>query len=398
MNDIYQTHSKNYLMNTYARYPITLLKGDGAYVWDANGKKYLDFLSGIGCTSLGHANPIIEQAIFEQVKKIVHTSNLYYSPPSIDLAKYLVDHGGLDKIFFCNSGTEANEAAIKLARKYQWRKGKKNKNIILSATNSFHGRTLGSLAATAKPILQEGFGPMPSAFKYQSWNDTKLFCDAIDENVAAVILEPIQGEGGIQIAPPDFLNAVRSACDAADALLIFDEVQCGLGRTGNLFAYQTMNVIPDIITLAKGIANGLPLGVVCAKNHIADAFKPKDHGTTFGGNPVSCAAALANLTTLLNQDYLHKIKKLSLYLMHRLEKLKRQCPTQIKTIRGIGLMIGIELTIPPTAVLTHCQNSGLLINVTAENVLRMLPPYVITEEDIDFAIDVIEKSLKIASY
>ncbi len=393
--DPYPLHAKKYLIDTYAPYPITLVKGEGAFVWDIQGKKYLDFLSGIGCTPLGHCHPVVESAIMSQVKKILHTSNLYFSPPNIELAKWLVAHGGLEKIFFCNSGTEANEAAIKLSRKYQWKQDKKNKHIILSATDSFHGRTLGALAATAKQQLHVGFGPIPAGFKYQSWDNTVLFCKAIDAEVAAVILEPIQGEGGIHVAPPGFLESVRTTCDKVGALLIFDEVQCGIGRTGSLFAYQYSGVKPDIITVAKGIANGLPLGAICANERVASAFAPRDHGSTFGGNPISCAAALAMLTTLLSQDYLHKVKQLSIYFFGRLKALQKQYPSKIKEIRGAGLMLGVEFTVNPAAVLAHCRQRGLLVNITAENVLRMLPPYIINTSDIDFAIDVITESLKI---
>jgi predicted acetylornithine/succinylornithine family transaminase len=394
-NDCYQTQDKDYVFNTYARYPITLVKGEGAFVWDNQGKKYLDFLSGIACTILGHAHPEITQAITEQAQTILHTSNLYFSPPNIELAKYLVAHGGLDKIFFCNSGAEANEAAIKLARKYHWVQGNKNKSVILSATHSFHGRTLGALAATAKLKLQEGFGPLPPAFRYESWQDTDKFCQAIDENVAAVILEPIQGEGGIHVAPPGFLEAVRTACNKTGALLIFDEIQCGIGRTGELFAYQHFGVKPDIITLAKGIANGLPLGVVCALNQVANALSPGDHGTTFGGNPVSCKAALTTLNILLNQNYLPRVKHLGNYLLTQLKTLQQKFPEQIKEIRGRGLMIGIELTKNPKQILAHCQESGLLANITADNVLRLLPPYIINEADIDVAVAVLAQSFKI---
>jgi predicted acetylornithine/succinylornithine family transaminase len=393
--DAYQKDASQYLMNTYARYPITLIKGEGAYVWDSRGKKYLDFLSGIGCTSLGHCHPVIEAAILEQMQTILHTSNLFFSPPNIELAKYLVEQGGLDKVFFCNSGAEANETAIKLARKYQWQKGYKNKNLILSAMHSFHGRTLGALAATAKPALHQGFGPMPNGFEYHDWEDEKGFCNAIHENVAAVIIEPIQGEGGIRVVSSDFLRRIRSQCNNVGAVLIFDEVQCGIGRTGELFAYQFSGVKPDVITLAKGIANGLPLGAVCASLEVADAFKPRDHGTTFGGNPVCSAAALANLSTIIDQQYLPKIKKLGLYLKSRLQDLQDQYPSHIKAIRGTGLMLGIELSQHPKEILSNCQNLGLIVNITAENVLRLLPPYVITESDIDFAIDVIAESFKI---
>lgn len=392
-NDFQQTQAQHYLFNTYARYPITLVKGAGAYVWDINGKKYLDFLSGIGCTSLGHCHPEITDAIAHQVKKILHTSNLYYSPPSIELAKCLVCYGGLDKVFFCNSGAEANETAIKLARKYHWNRGAKGKHVILSATHSFHGRTLGALAATVKPKIQEGFGPLPLGFRYQSWNDTAAFCKAIDADVAAVLLEPIQGEGGIHVAPPGFLEAVRHACDKTGAFLIFDEVQCGIGRTGELFAYQHFGVKPDIITLAKGIANGLPLGAVCAREHIADTFMPGDHGTTFGGNPVSCSAALSTINTLLSLNYLPRIKALGNYLLDELKQLQIKFPKSVKTVRGIGLMVGIELTNNPQHVLQYCLEAGLLVNITAGNVLRLLPPFTINESDIDHAINTISGAL-----
>ncbi len=392
-NDPYQIEADQYLFNNYARYPITLVKGQGAYVWDTHGKKYLDFMSGIGCTSLGHCHPAIEKAIVEQTKTILHTSNLYYSPPSIELAKWLVTHGGLDKIFFCNSGAEANEGAIKLARKYQWQNGMKNKNVILSAARCFHGRTLSELAMLDCVKKQEGFGPLPAGFRYESWQDTETFCNAINDEVAAVILEPIQGEGGIHVVQSGFLEAVRHACDKVGALLIFDEVQCGIGRTGELFAYQYFGVKPDIITLAKGIANGLPLGAICARLKVAQAFGPGDHGTTFGGNPVSCGAALANLNTLINQDYLTKIKELGLYLSSRLQQFQDKFPDKIKEIRGIVMMRGIELKGDPKPFLLQCFKNGLLINITATNIVRMLPPYVIKESDIDFAIKVFTKSI-----
>lgn len=395
--DDYQADEQKYIINTYARYPITLIRGEGPFVWDVHGKKYLDFLSGIGCTSLGHAHPAIQQAIIEQTKKLLHTSNLYYSPPTIELAKYLVEQGGLDKVFFCNSGTEAIETAIKLARKYHWRRNNKHKNVILTANHSFHGRTLGALTATAKTALHEGFGPLPTGFKYKAWENADAFCQAIDESVAAVILEPIQGEGGIHVAPSGFLAAVRAACDKAGALLIFDEIQCGIGRTGELFAYQYFNVIPDMITLAKGIANGLPLGVVCAKSDVAQGFAPGDHGTTFGGNPVSCSAALANLKTLINDGYLNRVTELGDYLQAQLQVLQQQYPEQIRECRGVGLMQGIELTASANELLVNCQQAGLLVNITCENVLRLLPPFVINEANIDFAVEVLANSFKTIS-
>lgn len=378
---IEKTHQ--YLFHNYGRFPIALVRGEGAYVWDEQGNKYLDFLGGIACTPLGHCHPAITQAIVEQAHTLLHTSNLYYTAPAAELAEFLVTHGGLDKVFFCNSGAEANEAAIKLARKYQWRAGRKGQNIILSATHSFHGRTLGALAATGKPSIQEGFDPLPAGFKCLAWDDVELFCAAIDESVAAVILEPIQGEGGVHVAPEGLLKAVRAACDRVGALLIFDEVQCGLGRMGqHLFAYQHYDVKPDIITLAKGLANGLPIGAMCATEEVAQAFQPGDHGSTFGGNLVSCRAALALLKTLLAEDYLSRVKQLGDILFAELRSLQKQYPDKIKEVRGMGLMIGMQVAGNAADIVAACQKNGLLIGTAGGDVLRLLPSYIIGEQEV----------------
>ncbi len=381
---------KKYLMNTYNRYPIAIVKGDGVKVWDADGKKYLDFLGGIAVNVLGHCHPAVVDAIIVQVKKLVHISNLYYTEPSAELAELLSIHGGLDKIFFCNSGAEANEGAIKLARKYQWRKGHKEKYKIITATHSFHGRTMGALAATHKPEIQEGFGPLPVGFQTIQWNNTQGFLDSIDETTAAVLIEPIQGEGGIHSASQDFLKEIRAACDRVGALLIFDEIQCGMGRCGTLFAYESFGVKPDIITLAKGIASGLPLGAICTTDKAALGFQPGDHGTTFGANPVAAAAALATLKVLIEENYPRKAALIGNYLMGKLHQLQKRYPQTIAEIRGLGLMIGVELKIDAKSVLKKCHSQGLLTNITAGNVLRLLPPYTITEKDVDQAISIIE--------
>ncbi len=383
----YKDLAQEYLFENYARYPLTLMRGEGVYVWDDNDKKYLDFLSGIACLPLGYNHKAVVDAVVQQAHQIMHASNLYYSPPSIKLAEWLVKHGGLDKVFLCNSGTEANEAAFKLARKYQHRQGRHHQMKILSAEHSFHGRTLGALAATAKKSIQEGFGPMPEGFIHASWDDTAAFCQLIQADVAAVILEPIQGEGGIFMAPAEFLQAVRARCDAVGALLIFDEIQCGVGRLGSLFAYEHFAVLPDIITMAKGIANGLPLGVVCAKADIAKALQPGDHGTTFGGNPVSCSAALATLENIF--AHLDHVRTISSVLFKRLNALQHEFPESIGEVRGAGLMIGMSLNIDAAKVLEACQQKGLLLNVTAGNVLRFLPPYIITEAHVDEMIKIL---------
>lgn len=384
----------NYLMNTYRRYPIAVVKGEGTKVWDADGKEYLDFLGGIAVNVLGHCHPAVVEAIITQVKELVHISNLYYSKPAAELAQLLVLNGGLDKVFFCNSGAEANEGAIKLARKYQWRRGHKEKYKIITATHAFHGRTLAALAATDKPEIQEGFGPLPEGFHAIEWNDIKNFTSHIDEKTAAVLLEPIQGEGGIYPATEEFLKQVRAACDETGALLIFDEIQCGIGRTGTLFAYENFDVKPDIITLAKGIANGLPLGAVCATLSVADAFQPGDHGTTFGANPVATAAAFATLQVLISENYPHRIALMGAYFLDKLHQLQMKYPQAITEVRGKGLMIGIELNIEGKTVLNACHSEGLLANITAENVLRFLPAYTITKEEVDKAVDILEAVLK----
>ena len=382
-----------HIMTTYGRYPIALVKGEGVRAWDADGKEYLDFLGGIAVNLLGHCHPAVVQAIAEQAGKLMHCSNLYYTEPSAELADLLVANGGLGKVFFCNSGAEANEGAIKLARKYQWRKGLTQKHKIVSASHSFHGRTLGALTATAKPEIQEGFGPMPAGFVYAEFGSIEALKAMVDADTAAVILEPVQGEGGIHLASPEYLAQVRALCDATGALLIFDEIQCGLGRTGHFFAYQGLGVTPDIITLAKGLGGGLPIGAICATAEAASGFKPGDHGTTFGANPVSCAAALATTKTVLSAGLVAHAGEMGDYLVAKLQGLRAKYPKLVKEVRGAGLMVGMELTVPGAPVLAKCHELGLLANVTAGTVLRMLPPYVITANDVDRAVEIVDQAL-----
>jgi len=387
--------SHNYLMNVYASYPLKLVSGTGAFVIDGDGNRYLDFLSGIACTPLGHCHPAVLSAVQRQLDQLWHTSNLYSSSVNIALAKSWVDAGGLDALFFCNSGAEANEAAIKFARKYHVRQDRPRQYKILTATHSFHGRTLGALAATGKPSIQSGFGPMPAGFLHHDWNDIVGFCEKIDEQVAAVLLEPIQGEGGVHVAPPGFLLAVRAACDHAGALLILDEVQSGMGRTGTLFAYQSMGITPDMISMAKGIANGLPLGAVCVTQKVASCIQPGDHGTTFGGNPISCSAAIETLSVLLKENYLSQVQILGAYLASELRDLQQRYSEFIGAVRGMGLMQGMEMVNAHLAqkILIDSRKNGVLLNVVADKVIRFLPPYVITKADIKYVIDVIDQSL-----
>jgi predicted acetylornithine/succinylornithine family transaminase len=388
-----KTYDQQYILQTYTRYPIALIKGDGAKVWDINGKEYLDFLSGIAVNPLGHCHPNVMAAVIKQVQKLMHVSNLYYTKPATLLAKLLVENGGLDKIFFCNSGAEANEAAIKLARKYHWRKGETEKIHILACGHSFHGRTLATLSATDKPQIKEGFGIQTTDFSFIEFNNVQELENSINAKTAAVFIEPVQGEGGIHVATKEFLEAARTICNKYNSLLIFDEIQCGLCRIGSLFAYQSFAVKPDVITLAKGIANGLPLGALCVTDEAAKGLQFGDHATTFGGNPIATAAALATINTLLEENYANKVLELGEYLLAKLQMIKSRYPENIKEIRGKGLMIGIEFYNDAQQILEQCHTQGLLVNVTAGNVLRLLPPYVITHKDIDVAVEIIEQSL-----
>lgn len=381
------------IMMTYGRYPIALVKGQGVKAWDADGKEYLDFLGGIAVNLLGHSHPAVVQAVTEQAGKLMHCSNLYYTEPAAELAQLLVSNGGLAKVFLCNSGAEANEGAFKLVRKYHFRKGLTSKTQIISITHSFHGRTLAALAATAKPELQLGFTPLPAGFVHAEFGDIAALSSMMGEQTAAVILEPIQGEGGILPMTIEYLKAVRSLCDQHGALLIFDEIQCGMGRIGTFFAYQKTGVQPDIITLAKGLGGGLPIGAICATLEASTGFQPGDHGTTFGANPVCCAAAVATLKTVLNGNLVAHAAVMGEYLMEGLRALQTKYPALIKEVRGAGLMIGMELTVPGAPLLNKCHELGLLANVTAGNVFRMLPPYVINQADADQALGIIDQAL-----
>jgi predicted acetylornithine/succinylornithine family transaminase len=384
---------KAHIMPTYGRYPIALVRGQGVKAWDAEGKEYLDFLGGIAVNLLGHSHPAVVAAIAEQAGKLIHTSNLYYTEPAAELAALLTENGGLDKVFFCNSGAEANEGAFKLARKYHWRKGDTGRNQIISATHSFHGRTLAAVTATAKPEIQEGFGPLPEGFEYVAFGDIEALRAAVNERTAAVILEPVQGEGGIHVLSQAYLKDARAICDKAGALLIFDEIQCGLGRLGTFFAYQSFGVKPDIITLAKGLGGGLPMGAFLATEAAATGFRPGDHGTTFGANPVAAAAALATMKTVLQGGLVQNAQLMGDYLMQKLAALKEKYPNAVADVRGQGLMVGMELTQPGAPVLAKCHELGLLANVTAGTVLRFLPPYVITAKDIDKAVGIVDEAL-----
>lgn len=388
-----QALDRQYLMPTYARYPIALERGEGTRVWDVNGKEYLDFLGGIAVNVLGHAHPAVVAAIREQAGRLLHTSNLYYTRPMLELAQLLVDSGGLGRAFFCNSGAEANEGAFKLARKYHWRRGDRARTRILSVTHAFHGRTFGALAATPKPEIQEGFGPLPPGFEAVEWGRADALAERLDGTVAAVIIEPVQGESGIHPADPAYLRAVADLTREHGALLIFDEIQCGMGRTGTFYAYQGYGVRPDILTLAKGLGGGLPIGAILATPEVASGFAPGDHGSTFGANPVACAAAVATVRTILRENLPARAAELGDYLLGRLRELAARWPDRVREVRGRGLMAALELGEHARRVLDGCHARGLLANVTGGTALRLLPPLTVTREEIDRAVEILSEAV-----
>jgi len=379
---------KKYVMHTYSRIPIAMERGEGVRIWDSDGKEYLDFISGIGVNAVGHCHPEIVKAIESQLKRLLHCSNLYYINLQTKLAEALCEVSFADKVFFSNSGAEANEAAIKLARRFGSKLGGRRYEII-TMKGSFHGRTLATLKATAQTKYQNGFGPFLPGFKYAPFNDLKGVKKAISSKTCAVMLEPIQGEGGINVASETFLRELRQFCDEKEILLILDEVQCGLGRTGKMFAYQHYGIEPDVMTLAKPLGGGMPIGATLAKEKVASAFEPGTHASTFGGNPLACSAALAFLKVVKNENLVEKARERGNYFRARLEELKKKF-SSVKKIRGKGLMIGLELGFPGKDMVKRCRDRGLLINCTVEKILRFLPPLIIEERDIDEAVKILD--------
>ncbi len=381
-----------YLMNTYNRFPIVLRKGRGMKVWSSDGKEYLDFVGGIAVNCLGHCHPKVVVALQKQAQRLIHVSNYYHIEPQIKLAKLLVENSFADKVFFCNSGAEANEAAIKLARRYFREQVGVNRFGIITALNSFHGRTLATVTATGQAKLQAGFEPLVPGFTHVEFNDIDAVEKAITKETCAVMIEPIQGEGGVKVPDPDYLRDLRELCDRHGILLILDEVQTGIGRTGKFFAYEHSGITPDIITLAKGLGGGVPIGAMLATGKVAAGFEPGTHATTFGGNPLVCAAAVATMEVILEDGFvLDQCRRMGIYLQKRLEDLKKEIPSIVADIRGMGLMIGMELTRDGGPIVKSCMDKGLLINCTAGNVLRFIPPLIVTEKEIDHLIDVLEQ-------
>lgn len=381
--------SSKYIMGTYARLPIALVRGEGVRVWDADGKEYLDFLAGIAVCALGHSNPQVSAALCAQAETLMHVSNIYHIEPQIRLAALLVEHSFADKVFFCNSGAEANEAAIKLARKYAHEHMEGNRYRIISMKNSFHGRTLATLTATGQERFQSGFDPLPTGFEYVPFDDLASLEKAVTEDVCAVMLEAVQGEGGIRVPEEGYLEGVRKICDDTGVLMILDEVQTGMGRTGALFAYEKSGAAPDIMTLAKALGNGFPVGAMLATDRVAVSFTPGSHATTFGGNPLAMAAGLSVMDALLHRGVLDNCREVGTYFCERLEELKGKHAV-VREVRGRGLMIGVELSIEGADIVKGCMERGLLLNCTCGTILRFVPPLIITKEDVDRAVAILD--------
>ncbi|MGB8966769.1 MAG: aspartate aminotransferase family protein [Candidatus Cybelea sp.] len=380
---------------TYERAPVTMVAGQGCELIDDRGRRYLDCLGGIAVCALGHSHSAIVEAVCAQVRTLTHVSNLYHHEPAGTLARELVARAEMYGAFFCNSGTEANEAAIKLARKWAYRRGEPERNVILACLGSFHGRTLGSLAATSNLAYRTGFEPLPAGFAFVPYNDVEALQGAVDARVAGLIVEPVQGESGVQVADREFLVAARRLCDERGSLLIFDEVQCGMGRTGSLFAFQQFGVKPDAVTLAKALANGLPIGVLLANERAAGGFQPGDHGATFGGSPIPCAAALAHLRVRDELDLDAHVRIRSAQLFDALTQLAESHPAILGRPRGMGLLIGVPVLAPyeARALVGAARECGLLIGTAGGNTLRFAPPLIISEQEVAHAVSLLDLAM-----
>ncbi|HZT43629.1 MAG TPA: acetylornithine transaminase [Chthonomonadaceae bacterium] len=386
---------REYVMGTYARQPVVFVRGEGARLWDAEGREYLDFLAGIAVVGVGHCHPRVVQAISEQAHTLMHVSNLFHNALQARLAERLCHLTGMEKVFFCNTGTEATETALKIARKWGKRKRGQDCYEIITFEGSFHGRTMGAVTATAQPKYQAPFLPLVPGFKYTPLNDLRALDDLITERTCAVMVEPIQGESGVKVATPEFLAAVRALCDEAEVLLILDEVQSGIGRTGRFLASQGAGVSGDIVTLAKSLANGFPMGACLARGEAAETLVPGDHGSTFAGQPLACAAALATLDALEEEHLMENAASTGAYLLDLLRRLQREFPDRIREVRGLGLMIGIELARPEAKALqSRLLQSGLIVNAVGDLILRLLPPLVVTRADCDRAVEAVRGALK----
>lgn len=381
------------MMNTYARFPVVLEKGKGCVVWDMEGRSYRDFIAGIAVCNLGHSHPVVSEAIQKQAQSLWHVSNLYYTLPQTELADWLTAHSFADRVFFCNSGAEANEAAIKLCRKYFHDRGEKERYRIVSMAQSFHGRTMAALSATGQDKIKKGFDPVLEGFDFVPFDDLEALRQKVNASTAAVMLEPVQGEGGVRCPSPGYLRAVRKLCDETGTLMVLDEIQTGMGRTGKLFAYEHSDIVPDVMTLAKALGNGLPIGAMLAREQVASAFSPGAHATTFGGTPIVTAAALAVVKTMEAENIATHSARMGSYFKEKLQSLQEKHPV-IKEIRGLGLLIGMELEIKADAVVKACLAKGFLVNCIQESTLRFAPPLIVQKEDIDMLVDCLDTCLR----
>ncbi len=390
---------QKYLLNTYARYPVAMARGKGVYLWDVDGKRYLDFLSGLGVNALGHAHPRIVKVIREQAAKVIHLSNLYYNEYQGLLAEKLCQKSGLDRAFFANSGTEAIEGALKLVRAAGHANGgyigETEKNLVVALDNSFHGRTMGALALTAQPKYRQGFEPMLEGVRFVPRNDIEALRAAVDSKVCGIMIEPIQGEGGIQVSSPEFLQACREAADQHNAALIFDEIQCGMGRTGKLFAFEHFGVKPDVVCIAKPMAAGFPMGAFLTSEKFAQHITPGKHGTTFGGGPLACRLGLEYLAIVEEENLLERVQRVGAYFTSKLQELVEKFSIATEA-RGVGAIQALQLNIPGEPILNGTLADGLLINVTQGNVLRFLPPFLVEEKQVDAGMRILKRQLAAA--
>jgi acetylornithine/N-succinyldiaminopimelate aminotransferase len=385
--------SDRHLMAVARRYPLVLIRGEGVRVWDGDGREYLDFTGGIAVTALGHSHPRVVGTMREQAATLLHVSNLFYIPQQIHLARLLCEHSFADRVFFSNSGAEANETAIKLARRWAKEHGASDRGDIISMRGGFHGRTLATVTATAQEKYHHGFEPLPGGFKYVPFNDLRAVERAIDSRTAAVLVEPIQGEGGVNIPDDGYLPGLRKLCDEAGVLLILDEIQTGMGRTGKLWCHEHAGVSPDIMTLAKALANGVPIGATLATEDVARVFTPGSHGSTFGGNPFATAVGLTVLTTLLEERLPERAERMGRVLRERLLGIQSRKPGAVKEVRGRGLLLGMDLAPPVADAVSACRERGLLVLTAGDNTLRLAPPLIVDEASVERAAEIVEQAL-----
>ena len=383
--------TEEFVATTYGRFPIAMVRGEGCYLWDADEKRYLDLVAGLAVCNLGHAHPAVTEAIRAQAGTLLHVSNMYHIPQQTELAKLIVDHSFGSRVFFCNSGAEANEAALKTARKYGHERN--GQYEILTTENSFHGRTYGALSATGQEKYRAGFAPHMPGVRYVPYGDIAAMAQAVSENTVAILIEPIQGEGGVNTAPAGYFKALRELCDERGILLILDEVQTGAGRTGTLWAYEYEGIEPDMMSLAKGLGGGMAIGALVLGDKVATTLTPGSHASTFGGNPLAAAAGLAAMKEMMRPDFLAHVRDVGEHLRARLEGLAEELPV-IRRVRGRGLMLGVELHVPALPIVKQAMDRGVLLNTAGEKILRFIPPLVVTREQIDVGVDVVEALLR----